>query len=33
MGLQLVDKEFDEGSVERAGMGGLVGNVCVLLGV
>ena len=33
MGLQLVDKQFDEGSVKRSGMGSFVGNVCVLLGV
>ena len=31
MGLQLVDKQFDEGSVERSGMGGFVWNVCALL--
>ena len=33
MGLQLVNKQFDEGSVKRSGMGGFVGNVCALLGV
>ena len=33
MGLQLVDKQFDEGSVKRSGMGSFVGNVCALLGV
>ena len=31
VGLQLVDKQFDEGSVERSGMGSFVGNVCALL--
>ena len=33
MGLQLVDTQFDEGSVKRSGMGSFVGNVCALLGV
>ena len=31
MGLQLVDKQFDEGSVKRSGMGSFVWNVCALL--
>ena len=31
MGLQLVDKQFDEGSVKSSSMGGFVGNVCALL--
>ena len=33
MGLQLVNKQFDEGSVKRSGMGSFVGSVCALLGV
>ena len=33
MGFQLVNKQFDEGSVKSSGVGGFVGNVCALLGV
>ena len=31
MGLQLVDKQFDEGSVKSSGMGSFVWNICALL--
>ena len=31
MGLQLVDKQFDEGSVKSSSVGSFVGNVCALL--
>ena len=31
MGLQLVDKQFDEGSVKSSCVGSFVGNVCALL--
>ena len=33
MGLQLVDKQFDEGSMKISSVGGFVGNVCGVLSV
>ena len=33
MGLQLVDKQFDEGSVKSSSVGSFVGNVCAVLSV